>query len=58
MTTKHRMSITEDGGNALKALRESTEKGRQTLNMSGMNQLQKKKKSNKGLVSKKNDEQA
>ena len=39
MTTKHRMSKTEDGGKALKALKESTEKGTRTLDMNGMNQL-------------------
>ena len=39
ITMKHRMSKTEEGGNALRALKESTEKGTQTLDMNGMNQL-------------------
>lgn len=39
MTMKHRMSKTEEGGKALKALKDSTEKGTCTLDMSGMNLL-------------------
>ena len=37
LAMKHRMSKTEEG-KVLKALEESTEKGTQTLNLSGLNQ--------------------
>ena len=40
---KHRVSKTEEGGIALKALVESTKNGTQTLDLSGRNQLWKEK---------------
>ena len=39
MTMKHRTSKTDEGGKVLKALKESTEKGTQTLNMNGTDYL-------------------
>lgn len=44
MAMKHRISKTEEGGKALKALKESTERGTQTLDLSCMDQFRKKEK--------------